>query len=241
MTRHQKLWNGEHRAREEHRVNTRTVHPGNRATQRGRHDGRSPRGDFASADAEAKANPGRSISLKPSTISALVLIGLGAWTALAGFVVGTWAWEWHFGRFLLAVLPGAAAVLGGLIMLGGRRQPVLFGGALALAGGLWFAFGPPLYAFLEGGAFGTTPDGESVRLAQWVPFFFVAGALISLVSSYALGVLKPLHFTDEMWAESTPTRARVPLPPERPRRQRGVREPATRTHDHTEVPARRDN
>jgi hypothetical protein len=222
-------------------MNTRTVHPASRKTQRARQEGRSPRGDFASADGVAKARPVRSMSLKPSTISALVLIALGAWTALAGFVVGTWAWEWHFGRFLLAVLPGAAAVLGGLIMLAGRRSLVSVGGAVALAGGLWFAFGPPIYAFLEGGAFGTTPDGESVRLAQWAPFLFVAGAFISLVSSYALGLLRPLQFDDEMWAEPTPTRARVPLPPERPRRQRGVREPATRTHAHSEVPARRDS
>jgi hypothetical protein len=220
-------------------MSTKTVHPANRAAKRARHDGR--REDFASADAVTKARPTPSMSLKPSTISALVLIALGAWTALAGFVVGTWAWEWQFSRFLLAVLPGAAAVLGGLIMLSGRRLPVLVGSALALAGGLWFAFGPPIYAFLEGGAFGTTPDGESVRLAQWAPFFFVAGAFISLVSSYALGVLRPLHFAEEMWPEPARTRARVPLPPERPRRQRGVSEPATRTQTHTEVPARRDN
>jgi hypothetical protein len=221
-------------------MNTRTVHPA-ATTKRTRQEGGNPRGDSAPTGAVVKERRAPRISLKPSTISALVLIALGAWTALAGFVVGTWAWEWHFGRFLLAVLPGAAVVLGAVIMLGGRRLAVSVGSALALGAGLWFAFGPPIYAFLAGGAFGTTPDGESVRLAQWAPFFFVAGAVISVVSAHALGLLKPLQFTDESFAEPTRTRARVPLPTEHPRRQRGVSEPVVRRGAHADGAGRREN
>jgi hypothetical protein len=171
--------------------------------------------------------------VKNSTITGCVLIAVGAWVGLAPFLAGGWEWEWHFGRFLLAVLPGTAAVLGGLVMLGGRRLAVNFGGMLALAGGLWFVVGPPMYALFVGPELGTLSSGLSVRMVQWVGFFFVAGAFISLLSSYALGFLAPLKFPDRMWAEpATTTRARVPLPPERSRRQRGVREPVPQPAGH---------
>jgi hypothetical protein len=172
--------------------------------------------------------------LRHSTISGCLLIGVGAWAALAPFLAGGWEWEWHFGRFLLAVLPGGAAVLGGLIMLGGRRLPVSLGGMLALAGGLWFIVGPPTYALFAGPDLGTGPSGESVRMLQWAGFFFGAGAFISLLSSYALGFLTPLSFADEMRAEPARTRVREPLPPARPRRQRVAREPvAQRARSYT--------
>jgi hypothetical protein len=156
------------------------------------------------------------------------LVGVGAWAAIGPFLVGGWGWEWQLGRFLLAVLPGGAALLGGLVMLGGRRLAVCVGGTLALAGGLWFIAGPPVYALLAGPELGTEPSGGSVRIFQWIGFFFGAGVLVSLLSSYALGFPAPLQFADEMWPEPARTRARVPLPPERLRRQRGVREPVTR-------------
>jgi hypothetical protein len=174
--------------------------------------------------------------LSSTTICGLILIPLGAWAALAPYVAGGWAWEWHTGRFLLVLLPGAVAMLGGLVMLTGKRTFTLLGGALALAAGLWFIAGPVLWRVWEGGDFGTDEIGASVRLIQWVAFFFAAGAFISAVSAYALGLLRPLEFpeeawpsravADESWTEpSRARRARVPLPTERPRRQRGAAEP----------------
>src|SRR5688500_1757923 len=91
-----------------------------------------------------KKGHARAMNTRTNTISGCVLVAVGAWIALAPFIVGTWAWEWDFGRFLLTVLPGAAAVLGGLIMLGGRRL-VPIGGGIALAGGLWLLAGPVVY------------------------------------------------------------------------------------------------
>lgn len=168
--------------------------------------------------------------LKPSTVAGLVLIPLGAWAALEPFLFGGWSSEWHFGRFVLAVLPGVVAMVGGLTLLVGRRPATAVGGGLALAAGLWFIVGPALYAVAAGHELGTLSGGESVRLLQWMPFFFGAGALISLLSAYGLGLIAPLQFADEAWSEpvATPTRVRVPLPTERPRRQRGVPEPVGR-------------
>jgi hypothetical protein len=169
------------------------------------------------------------VRTKKNTISGCVLVAVGAWAALAPFIAGTWVWEWHTGRLLLALLPGGAAALGGLMTLTGRRLAVSIGGGLALAGGIWLIVGPPVYALFVEPTLGSTPEGESIRMFQWVGFFFGAGAFISLLSSYVLGFLAPLEFGDEMWPKrtaATTPRARVPLPQEHPRRQRGVREPA---------------
>jgi hypothetical protein len=170
--------------------------------------------------------------LSSSTIAGLVLIPLGAWVALAPFLVGSWDGEFHFGRFLLALLPGGVAVLGGLLMLGGRRVLVLCGGAIAMAAGAWLIVGPAAYALFASNELGTGPGGESIRMLQWVGFFFGAGAFISLLSAYALGVLRPMRFSEKEWAEvmaptgrvSQPEPARRPAPArtrERPHAARG--------------------
>jgi hypothetical protein len=83
---------------------------------------------------------------------------------------------------------------------------------------------------------GTGDSGESIRVFQWIVFFFAAGALLSFLSAYAAGFLRPLQFADEMATEPAMVsgRARVPLPQERPRRQRGVREPAGQRSGHAQ-------
>ena len=171
-------------------------------------------------------------TLSAGTIAGLVLVPLGAWVALVPFLFGGWAWEWELGRFLLTTVPGAAAMLGGLIMLIGQKPALKVGGGLALAGGLWLLVAPVVHAVFGGHELGTLAGGESVRLLQWMPFFFCAGALVSLVSAYGLGLIAPMQFADEEFesaeeavTEPAATRKRVPPPPERPRRQRGVTEP----------------
>jgi hypothetical protein len=169
--------------------------------------------------------------LSASTVAGLVLVPLGAWCALEPYVIGNWAWHWDVSRFFLALVPGSLAVLGGLLMLTGRRGLIHFGGGVALAAGAWFVLGPIVYSITSPAELGTAPGGPSVRLFQWMPFFFGAGAMISALGAYGMGLIAPLEFGDDAWAEpatTTATRARMPLPPEHPRRQRGVREPAER-------------
>jgi hypothetical protein len=166
---------------------------------------------------------------KPATVAGLVLVPLGAWAALEPFLLGGWSSDWSTGRIMLTVVPGTAALLGGLIMLTGQRRAVTVGGGLALAAGLWLIAAPVIYALTVGTELGTLSGGESVRMLQWMPFFFGAGALVSLVSAYGLGLLAPLEFDEVLEAEPAQKRVRVPMPPERPRRQRVAREPATKT------------
>src|SRR5437667_2307997 len=95
----------------------------------------------------------------------LVLI-LGVWGALIPFVgpyfnyqIGTThTWDWSADRLWLSVLPGAAAALGGFIMLFSRRRSTAsFGGLLALAGGLWFVIGPSMSILWNDGVQATGP------------------------------------------------------------------------------------
>jgi hypothetical protein len=172
--------------------------------------------------------------MKRSTIAGLVLIPLGAWVALSPYVVGSWDGDFHFGRFLLAVLPGSTAALAGLVMLVGRRPFVIAGGALALAAGAWLIVAPAAWALFGSNELGSGPNGESIRMLQWVGFFAAAGAFTSVLATYALGLLRPLEFSQKEWAAiaepaspATATgRARVPAPATRPRRQRRTTEPA---------------
>jgi hypothetical protein len=163
----------------------------------------------------------------PATIAGVVLIPLGALAAVEPFLLGGWDWSWHSGRYLLAVVPGAMAMIGGLVMLTGRPRAIVAGGGLALAAGAWFILAPMAYSVFASTTLGTASTGESIRMLAWMPYFFVVGALVSVVSAHGLGLIRPMQFADDEWAEqpATRTRKRVPATPERTRRERGTQEP----------------
>jgi hypothetical protein len=86
---------------------------------------------------------------------------------------------------------------------------------------------PMTYVLWPTGGLGTGPSlGGSVWLVQWIGFFFTSGALITLLSVYALGVLDPLP--DEALEAPADTDAGEPLAPEHARRRPSVRQPVPR-------------
>jgi hypothetical protein len=159
-------------------------------------------------------------------LSGIAIIAVSAWAVLGPFVGTHEAWRWTFDHVLLSVLPAAAAALGGLILLIRRGHLASVGGLLALAGGLWFIVGPMTYPLWSGGL-GTGPaPGGSVWLAQWAGFLFVSGALITLLSSYALGYMAPVG--DEVVEQQAGADGREPVTAEHMRRRPSVRQPAAR-------------
>jgi hypothetical protein len=83
-------------------------------------------------------------------VSGLLLVILGAWGALIPFVGPRFnfaytpdrAWAWSSARGWLEVLPGAATVLGGLLLIvAGNRVAAMLGGWLAVLAGAWFVVG----------------------------------------------------------------------------------------------------
>src|SRR5260370_11469156 len=86
-------------------------------------------------------------------ICGLLLILLGLWGGLAPFV-GPYlhfgiapdkAWAYNSGRLYYSIVPGAAVLLGGILVLLTRNRAIGFaGGLLAALGGAWFALGQGL-------------------------------------------------------------------------------------------------
>jgi hypothetical protein len=131
-------------------------------------------------------------------LSGLLLVLLGAWGALIPFIgpifdyayTPAGSWTWTAGRFWLEVLPGAAALLAGLLlMLTANRAVGVFAGWLGAAAGAWFVVGPVLGRLWSGpeGAAGTPVGSTNRQVWEQIGFFSGLGAAILLLSALALG------------------------------------------------------
>lgn len=131
-------------------------------------------------------------------LSGLLLILLGAWGALVPFVgpyfhyayTPDQGWTYTTGRLWLEVLPGAATVLGGLIVLVSAYRPVAhFGAWLAALAGAWFALGSVIAPTWIGMNMttGTPVGGSATRALEQIGFFTGLGVAIVLVAAMALG------------------------------------------------------
>lgn len=147
-------------------------------------------------------------------LTGLLLVLLGAWGALIPFVGPYFhyaytpdkAWQYTSGRLWLDILPGAAAVLGGLILMAaGSRPTALFGGLLAAAGGAWFTVGIVLMPLWAGPGTGTTglPVGDTLhQTMERIGFYYGLGVAIVLVAGLALGRVSAVTLRDVRYAES---------------------------------------
>ena len=135
----------------------------------------------------------------PRTRGGIVGIGLmllGAWGAVIPFVgpyfdyayTPNTTWEWTAARGYLEVLPGAAAVLAGLILIAtADRATASMAGWLGVAAGAWFVIGPvvaPLWRSVYLG----TPIGNATNVSlEQIGMFFGLGAAIVLLAAVAVG------------------------------------------------------
>ena len=133
-----------------------------------------------------------------------LLMLLGAWGALVPFVGPYFgfafspdkAWAYTSGRLWLSVLPGAAAFLGGLIVMAGARIAAA-GALLAAAGGTWFVIGQPVvsvaaasYHLSPGApvaAAGSVFGPSVMRFLESLAFFYGLGIVIVFCAALALG------------------------------------------------------
>lgn len=144
-------------------------------------------------------------------ISGFVLVLLGIWGALIP-LVGPYAHfgytpdaTWHVsgGRVWLEILPGAAAALGGLLLLtAANRITASFGGWLAAVGGAWFVVGPTLRTLLHIGSVGTPiHTSDSGRALETLLLFSGIGAAILFIAGVALGRLAVVGIRDVLAAQ----------------------------------------
>jgi hypothetical protein len=129
-------------------------------------------------------------------VSGLILVILGAWGALIPFVGPHFNfaytpdrdWAWTTARGWLEVLPGAATVLGGLLLIvAGNRVAAMVGGWLAVLSGAWFVVGGQVAPLLGIGSAGDPIAAtERKRAALEVSYFSGLGALIIFVGGIVL-------------------------------------------------------
>src|SRR5580704_10357734 len=128
----------------------------------------------------------------------LLVALLGIWGGIIPFVGPYFhyaftpdkAWIYTTGRLDLEILPGAGALLGGLLLMAARsRHVALFGALLAIASGVWFALGnvfAPLWT-VAGPAGGPASTGTLMRALEQVGFFTGLGVAIVLVAAAVAG------------------------------------------------------
>lgn len=131
--------------------------------------------------------------------SGVLLLILGAWAAIVPFIgdyldfayTPTSTWTWTSGRGWYEVAPGAAAFLGGLVLLfSASRAVTSLGSWLGIAAGGWLIIGPQLATFLDIGSIGTPTGTSSGVIALERLFYFDAiGGAILLVAALAQGRL----------------------------------------------------
>lgn len=164
-------------------------------------------------DTPARSGTGRlQIPRSRGAASGLLVMVLGLWGALVPFVGPYFdfafspdqPWRWTAGRGWLEVLPGAVAVLGGLLMFVSRnRATAMFGTWLAVVAGAWFVVGRALAGPLGLGAVGTpVADTESKRVWLELTYFYGLGALIIFLAAVALGRLSVRTARDIAYAET---------------------------------------
>jgi hypothetical protein len=131
-------------------------------------------------------------------MSGLLLVVLGIWGGLIpfvgpyfGYAFGSHA-TWHYTteRLWLDILPGAAAVLGGLMLLrAGHRVSGTMAAWMAMAGGAWFAVGPAVSRLWDhaAGPIGGPLFGTTRQTLELVGYFYGLGAAIVALSAFALG------------------------------------------------------
>jgi hypothetical protein len=152
-------------------------------------------GDNAMTDASL-LNRGR--------VAGSILVLLGAWGAIIPFVGPYFSYaytpdrEWAYtsGRLWLSLLPGAAAFLGGLLIVVSERAGIA-GALLAALGGAWFIIGQPVTALAKTGgsispgspviSSGAMFGASTMRFLESLGFFYGVGILIIFFAALALG------------------------------------------------------
>ena len=146
--------------------------------------------------AEDGQTRGLSMPRSRGAVSGLLLVILGAWGALIPFVGPHFNfaytpdrdWAWSTARGWLEVAPGAATVLGGLLLIvAGNRAAAMLGGWLAVLAGAWFVVGNQVAPLLRIGSAGDPIAAtDRKRAVLEVTYFSGLGALIVFVGGVAL-------------------------------------------------------
>jgi hypothetical protein len=132
--------------------------------------------------------------------SGFLLALLGIWGALIPFIGPYFhyaytpdkAWTYNTGRLWLEILPGAAVLLAGLILMVAASRPLaLFGSLLGILGGAWFAVGNALAPLWTTANPAGVPASTTtlMRAMEEIGFFTGLGVVIVFLAAVAAGRL----------------------------------------------------
>jgi hypothetical protein len=138
------------------------------------------------------------IASSTGRFSAALIIVLGIWGALIPFVGPYFDYafapnsSWHYtaDRLWLCILPGALAVLAGVMLFSAAsRYRGILGGWLAVLAGAWFAVGPAVSATWEHaqGPIGAPLYGTTRQALELIGYFYGLGALIVALGAFSIG------------------------------------------------------
>lgn len=126
----------------------------------------------------------------------LVLVVLGAWAGILPYVGplfgfrmdGTPSWTWTTAHWELNLAPGALVLLGGVLLLAGRRGSTALGGLFAVLGGAWLVVGP-LFASLWLTSGAQTRVASSTLAAAMRPlgYHYGTGLVIVVLGAWVIG------------------------------------------------------
>jgi hypothetical protein len=173
--------------------------------------------------------------------SGVLLVLLGLWGGLVPFI-GPYlhyaytpdkVWTVTSGRVWLEVVPAAAAIVGGVMLLASKLRPLaLFGASLAALSGAWFVLGSVIVRFWmrTPPAQGVPVGGTIARAAEQIGFFAGLGVVIVCVAAAAAGRFSVVSLRDSRRAERTamivPDTSADSLPTSPSRTETGVIAPA---------------
>ena len=138
------------------------------------------------------------IARSTGVVSGLLVVLLGVWGALIPFVGPYFDYSfgsnttWHYtaDRLWLNILPGAVAVLAGLLLLRATtRRAGAFGGWLGLLAGAWFVVGPAVSLTWEHarGPIGPPLGGDTRQMLELIGYFYGLGAVVIALVAFASG------------------------------------------------------
>ncbi len=152
------------------------------------------------------------------TLSGGLLVLLGIWGGLVpfvgpylgyGFAPGQ-PWMFTWGRFWLEILPAAATILGGLLLLLSANRVIgIAAGWLATLAGAWFVVGPQLAQLITGGSLlGEPLGGTTSGVLATIGMFLGLGTVIAILASTAVGRFSVRGVRDVQVAERAAGTAR---------------------------------
>jgi hypothetical protein len=176
---------------------------------------------MATVSTTTRRGPTMRVPRSRGAFSGLILVVLGVWGALIPFVGPSFSyaytpsdsWHWTLWRFWLEVLPGGAAVLGGLILIASaNRVRGSVGGWLGAAAGAWFVVGLPLAPVVHiHGVGAPASSGTDTRAWETIGMFSGLGVVILLFAALALGRLAVVGVRDVVASDKFAARREADL------------------------------